>query len=152
MEDVDNHAPQPTSITSDAFLRPVHLHDGGVHVYIRLPRCQDNYDLLNICLGIRHRRDSSLAAVKIDNEVLHLLLPARGSLCRLCRGLSRRRAGARHHPCPQRRKDQEGYQLYLLRLVWRLACQRQPEVMCHSRAVLACGSVWYYSGPLQSRG
>lgn len=109
MEDVHCHAPQPTSITSDAFLGPVYLHDGVVHVYIRLPRCQDNHDLLDICLGIRHCRDSSLAAVKIDNEVLHLLLPARGSLCRLCRGLSRRRAGTCHHSCPQRREDQEGY-------------------------------------------
>lgn len=152
MEDVECLAPQTTQATRDAFLGPLQLHDGVAHVYIRLPRCQDNFHLLSICLGIRNRRDSPLAAVKIDNEALQLLLPARGSLCRLRLGLSRCRAGARHHPCPQRRQDQEGHQLYLLRLIWRFACQCQPEVMCHHRAVLACRPVWHYFGPIQPRG
>lgn len=151
MEDVDSLAPQTTQTTRDAFLGRIRLHDGAEHVYIRLPRCQDKHHLWSICLGIRHCRDSSLAAVKIDNEALQLLLPARGSLCRLRGGLSRRRAGSCHHPCPQRRKDQEGHQLYLLRLVWRLARQCQPEVMRHSRAVLARRPVWYHSRPVQPR-
>lgn len=155
MEDDNCHTPQATQTTRDAFLAAVHLHDGVERVYIRLPRCQDSHHLWSICLGIRHCRDSPLAAappVKIDNEALQLLLPARGGLRGLWGRLTRRRARAGHHPCPQRRQDQEGHQLHLLRLVWCLACQRQPEVMCHYRAFLACCAVWYYSGPLQPRG
>lgn len=146
MEYVDCHAPTVTRSS-----HPMRIHDGVEHVYIRLPRCQDNQHLLDICLGIRHCRDSPLAAVKIDNEALQLLLPARGGLCGLRLGLSRCRARARHHPWPQRRQGDEGHHLYLLRLVWCLACQCQPEVMRHSRAVLACRPVWNHFGPLQPR-
>lgn len=45
MEDVHCYAPQTTPTTRDASLEPTHLHDGGKHMYIRLPRCQDNHHL-----------------------------------------------------------------------------------------------------------